>query len=204
MVTGDDNTTQLVLNMGVLVPLKNLLASTRQNIKKEACWAISNITAGTLEQIKMVYDQNIFPILTELVAKGDPKTRREACWALCNATSFYATSPELIKYFVSEGIIPALRSILEELDPKVLKVALDGIENILKAGEQEALRTENGMNPYAVIFEEERGADALWDLQSHDDNEVYLKAKHLVDCFFSEQDGELKVDLNASNQEFSF
>lgn len=55
IVTGDDLQTQTVLNSGVLEPLKILL--TRQDIKeairKEACWTLSNITAGNRGQIQV-------------------------------------------------------------------------------------------------------------------------------------------------------
>lgn len=39
------------------------------------------------------------------------------------------------------------------MDPKVVLVALNGLENILRLGEQDA-NVHNGINPYAVIIEE--------------------------------------------------
>ncbi|CAF4812528.1 unnamed protein product, partial [Rotaria socialis] len=46
IVTGDDHQTQAVLDAGVLPHLLALLNSTKESIKKEACWTLSNITAG--------------------------------------------------------------------------------------------------------------------------------------------------------------
>ena len=54
IVTGDDNQTQIVINCNALPYLLNLLTtSPKKSIKKEACWTISNITAGTKAQIQV-------------------------------------------------------------------------------------------------------------------------------------------------------
>jgi importin subunit alpha-2 len=54
IVTGDDTQTQVVLNCGVLPTLNHLLTNaTKDTIRKEACWAISNITAGNRDQIQV-------------------------------------------------------------------------------------------------------------------------------------------------------
>jgi importin subunit alpha-1 len=47
IVTGNDMQTQVIINCGVLSCLLQLLtANHKKSIKKEACWTISNITAG--------------------------------------------------------------------------------------------------------------------------------------------------------------
>ena len=52
IVTGDDLQTQVIINCGALPCLLNLLTTShKKSIKKEACWTISNITAGTKEQV---------------------------------------------------------------------------------------------------------------------------------------------------------
>ena len=44
---------QIIINSGALPCLLNLLTTShKKSIKKEACWTISNITAGTKEQIQ--------------------------------------------------------------------------------------------------------------------------------------------------------
>ncbi len=59
IVTGDDQQTQLVLDAGVLPHLLSLLQSPKESIKKEACWTLSNITAGIQSQIQ-VNQKNYF------------------------------------------------------------------------------------------------------------------------------------------------
>ncbi len=52
IVTGDDAQTQVVINCGALPCLHALLTTShKKSIKKEACWTVSNVTAGTKEQV---------------------------------------------------------------------------------------------------------------------------------------------------------
>ena len=53
IVTGDDIQTQVILNSSALPCLFQLLSSTKESIRKEACWTISNITAGNRNQIQV-------------------------------------------------------------------------------------------------------------------------------------------------------
>jgi len=53
IVTGDDVQTQVILNSQALPCLLHLLSSQKESIKKEACWTISNITAGNRQQIQV-------------------------------------------------------------------------------------------------------------------------------------------------------
>lgn len=53
IVTGDDVQTQIVLNCSVLQCLYHLLNLSLESIRKEACWTISNITAGNPQQIQV-------------------------------------------------------------------------------------------------------------------------------------------------------
>ena len=54
IVTGDDTQTQIVLNCSVMQCLVHLLTSPKESIRKEACWTISNITAGNRQQIQVL------------------------------------------------------------------------------------------------------------------------------------------------------
>lgn len=53
IVSGDDLQTQAILDCGLLPVLSTLLSSSKDTIRKEVCWAISNITAGTKSQIQV-------------------------------------------------------------------------------------------------------------------------------------------------------
>lgn len=46
------------------------------------------------------------------------------------------------------------------MDSKIVQVALNGLENILRLGEQEAKQCGSGINPYCSLIEEAYGKSA--------------------------------------------
>lgn len=195
IVTGDDVQTQVVINCGALAALLSLLSSTKDGIRKEACWTISNITAGNSTQIQSVVDANLIPPLIHLLQHGDFKTRKEACWAISNATSGGLQKPEQIRYLVNCGAIKPLCDLLACPDNKIIQVALDGLENILKVGDmdKEAGAGTDGaenINRYALFIEEVGGMEKIHDCQNNANEEIYMKAYNIIEKYFSDEDEE--------------
>lgn len=192
IVTGDDVQTQLIINCGSLPALLSLLSSTKDGIRKEACWTISNITAGNSVQIQSVIDANIIPPLIHLLTHGDFKTRKEACWAISNATSGGLQKPEQIRYLVESGAIRPLCDLLICPDNKIIQVALDGLENILKVGELDKAANEGSgeppVNRYALFIEDCGGMERIHACQENVNEEIYMKAYNIIEKYFSDED----------------
>lgn len=55
------------------------------------------------------------------------------------------------------GCIKPLCDLLTVMDSKIVQVALNGLENILRLGEQEANQSGTGINPYCSLIEEAYG-----------------------------------------------
>ncbi|CAG8588115.1 13098_t:CDS:2 [Racocetra fulgida] len=205
IVTGDDVQTQVIINCGALPALLSLLSSPKDGLRKEACWTISNITAGNCAQIQAVIDANIIPPLINILQHADLKTRKEACWAISNATSGGLNKPEQIKYLVSQGCIKPLCDLLTCMDNKIIQVALDGLENILKVGELEKV---NGVNQFSLFIEEAGGMEKIHNLQIHDNMEIYKKAYHIIDLYFAEDEEEedrtLAPEVDMTSNQFVF
>merc|ERR1712168_291553 len=195
IVTGDDTQTQVIINCGALPCLLQLLSASKESIRKEACWTISNITAGNRQQIQAVIDANIFPVLIEIQSK--------AAWAITNASS--GGTAEQIRFLVQQGCIPPLCDLLTVMDSKIVQVALNGLENILRLGDQE-VKENGGANPYAVIVEEVFGLDKIEFLQSHENMEIYQKAFDIIERYFGteEEDKEIAPATDATTNQFSF
>ncbi|VVA26270.1 PREDICTED: importin [Prunus dulcis] len=88
IVTGDDSQTQFVIDNQVLPRLHQLLTQNhKKSIKKEACWTISNITAGNKIQIQAVIEADIILPLVQLLQHAEFDIKKEAAWAISNATS---------------------------------------------------------------------------------------------------------------------
>lgn len=190
IVTGDDVQTQVCINAGCLPALLSLLSSNKDGIRKEACWTISNITAGNSSQIQAVIDANIIPPLIHLLSNGDLKTRKEACWAISNATSGGLQKPEQIRYLVGQGCIKPLCDLLACPDNKIIQVALDGLENILKVGDldKQAAGDADSINRYALFIEECGGMEKIHDCQTNANEEIYMKAYNIIEKYFSDED----------------
>lgn len=190
IVTGDDVQTQVIINCGALPALLSLLGSPKDGIRKEACWTISNITAGNSTQIQAVIDANIIPPLINLLSHGDFKTRKEACWAISNATSGGLQKPEQIRYLVQQGCIKPLCDLLGCMDNKIIQVALDGLENILKVGEMDKSPETDNLNRYAVYIEEAGGMERIHNCQNNANEEIYMKAYNIIEKYFSDEEEE--------------
>ena len=74
----------------------------------------------------------------------------------------------------------------------MLQVALNGLENILRLGEQE-VKTTGAANPYAVIIEEVFGLDKIEFLQSHENMEIYQKAFDIIERYFGTEEEDKEV-----------
>lgn len=200
IVTGDDVQTQVILNCSVLPCLLHLLSATKESIRKEACWTISNITAGNRQQIQAVIDANVFPVLIDILGKAEFKTRKEAAWAITNTSS--GGTADQIKYLVSQGCIPPLCDLLTVMDAKIVQVALSGLENILRFGDQDS--KETGVNPYAVQMEECYGLDKIEFLQSHENLDIYQKAFDIIEHYFGSEEDDSRIAPNVNPQQFEF
>ena len=184
----DDLQTQAVIDAGVLVPLKKLLDTGRGSVRKETCWIVSNITAGTPEQIRAILENDLFRSLVHILHTNEFKIAKEACWAICNATSVYDKDLAMINHMVKEcSCLVPLCNFLKEKDPKILRVCLVALKNILTAGVSLAEASEaqdTPENPFTLLVEEAGGLDVLFALQGHENLEISDLAHHVLSAFF--------------------
>jgi len=202
IVTGDDLQTQIIINVGALPCLAQLLSSPKKGIRKEACWTISNITAGNKSQIQSVIDANIIPILVDLLQNAEFDIKKEAAWAISNATS--GGSPEQIRYLVSQGCIKPLCDLLSAQDSRIISVALEGLENILKVGQTDRDHTQN--NLFATFIEEADGLDKIEKLQKHQNNDIYDRSLRILETYFGgeEEEEDTNITPEQGANTFSF
>jgi hypothetical protein len=62
----------------------------------------------------------------------------------------------LERYLVDQGCVPPLCDLLTVMDTKIIRVALNGLENILKIGDMDA-KQSGETNKYALLIEESYG-----------------------------------------------
>lgn len=133
--------TEVILECDAVPRLKQLITHSNREIQKEACWTLSNIAAGTVDQIQAVIDSGAIPPLVRLVSDSstDQEVRSEACWVVLNATS--CGSDLQIEVLVDEGCVSVLGVLLGE--PSMVMMALEGLERVLQVeeGREVARRT---------------------------------------------------------------
>ncbi|KAJ7417979.1 Importin subunit alpha-6 [Pitangus sulphuratus] len=201
---GPNDKIQAVIDSGVCRRLVELLMHNDYKVVSPALRAVGNIVTGDDIQTQAVIDANIFPILIEILQKAEFRTRKEAAWAITNATS--GGTPEQIRYLVALGCTKPLCDLLTVMDSKIVQVALNGLENILRLGEQESKQNGMGINPYCALIEEAYGLDKIEFLQRHENQEIYQKAFELIEHYFGveEEDSSIAPQVDESQQQFVF
>jgi hypothetical protein len=184
--------TEVILECEAVPRLKELVTHNNREIQKEACWTLSNIAAGTVDQIQAVIDSGAIPPLVKLVRdkKTDQEVRSEACWVVLNATS--CGSDSQIEILVDEGCVSVLGVLLSEAS--MVMMALEGLERVLQVEEsREMVRREQIENGEIEDDEESRTptlvSAALIDKarESHNSSAVTKRAEriwkqHFVSC----------------------
>mmetsp|Transcript_128589 Transcript_128589/g.236522 ORF Transcript_128589/g.236522 Transcript_128589/m.236522 type:complete len:551 (+) Transcript_128589:73-1725(+) len=192
IVTGDDTQTQAVLACGVLPLLLNLLSHQKKTIKKEACWAISNITAGNRDQIQDVLNNGLIPPVLHLLRTADFDIKKEAAWVISNATA--AGVPQQIEYLVGCECIKPLVDLLSLADVKIIGVALEALENILRCGQTQQQQMGLPENPIVALVEQADGLTKIEALQEDPNEEIYSKAMKILEGFFPLEDDNNFLD----------
>ncbi len=77
-------------------------------------------------------DAQLLPPLINLLSTAEFDIKKEAAWAVSNATS--GGSADQIRLLVQYGCIKPLCELLTVADARIVTVALEGLENILKVG----------------------------------------------------------------------
>lgn len=90
------------------------------------------------------------------------------------------------------------------MDNKIIQVALDGLENILKVGEiDKEAAGPGGVNKYAQYIEEAGGMVAIHNLQHHENLDIYKKCFYIMDseCFMIIRSSDIAAILPSTLQE---
>ena len=145
----------------------------------------------------------MIPPLIDLLQNAEFDIKKEAAWAISNATS--GGSAEQIRRLVEFGCIRPLCDLLDAKDARIITVALEGIENILRAGQDAAEKNGEGVSEYAQQVDVNGGLDKIEALQNHTQNEIYEKAMKIIQKYFGfdEEDASI-APAEQANGQFGF
>lgn len=175
-VSGNDMHTQAVIDAGFFTHADMLLNHPKKNVRKETCWVLSNIAAGTPDQIsQLLKNREELNSLINLAEHSEWDVRKEAVWTISNIATG-GTDQHVHALVELEGI-DALCSVLTVSDPKIIEVALDAIEHILKIGQKSG-------KAYDTFVDECDGLEAIENLQQHENEAIYEKSISLIEQYF--------------------
>ena len=118
--------------------------------------------------------------VAEMAISSEWEVRKESTWVVSNIATG-GTDKQVISV-IEAGAIDAVCSILNVNDTKMLLVALDAIECILKLGSK--------LNKDYISFVDEcDGLTMIETLQEHESDEVYQKAISLIETYFGAENG---------------
>jgi len=187
LTSGSERHTQAAIDGGALPALVPLLRSGRKAVRREACWAVSNVAAGTHAQIgALLATRGMLDAVIETMRGAEWHVRKEAAWVICNAAA--AGTPAHVCSLVAGGVTEPLCDILASDDERMLTVVLDAIAAILAV----EARFKADSNPAAAMcrfaeqFEEHGLIPRLEELQSHASTDVYNKAYAILTSYYAE------------------
>lgn len=157
--------------------LYKLLSAEKKVIRTEVCQVLSNIGAGSQQEVSFLLShQDIIGRLL-ILFEGDGATVRSQI-AILLGNIIMEGKPEIIfNFFCEIKIISLFLENLKSDDAKFLKVCLQSLFSILQLGE--SFKNQNG-NRFVSEIIAQNGDKVLEQLQLHKDKSVYDQVVRIV------------------------
>ncbi|ETO14482.1 karyopherin Cut15 [Reticulomyxa filosa] len=196
IVSGSDRQTAEVVAAGFYEVIEIGVDHRINNVKKEACWALSNVVAGTANQLNLFYSKAalvksvllskhffVVHILVYLehnnkvtlrnlflkvvnICKQGDVNVRKEA-GWCLSNAVYSSSFEQIGILTDAGFIEAMVDLLDIKNPEnVLVMAMEALMMCLVAYNRYFHRADSAFNPLAEKIEGLGGVDKLESIQA--------------------------------------
>ncbi len=194
MITNSDEATDAIIQGGFLdffrVIYYNYYGKRLPRIRKEICWVLSNVTAGTPEQVEYVINGDFLGMLVESLTKYELYVKKEACYAVKNMLFYCAHNHNYLQRLLDHNVLYGLQSLMDAVlnFPDMLVQILDSVKYALEAGEE--IRKQANENPVVREMIDSGFVDQIENLQdTHAQNESILdKAYKIIIDYFEGED----------------
>lgn len=184
---GEENQTQHFIDCNGIGVLFDIISSPSVDVAclRECLWAISNITAGSLDQMKYVFSRNEWTgALFNYAVHSNEKVKREGYWAICNSTKQLDTGH--INMLIDKGLLTLISNNLDtSLDEDLLVTSIETLSCILKCG---VSMDPRGVNKYQAHLETAGIVDKIEQLQLHPNRKVYESNSSFIETYFEVHD----------------
>ena len=163
-----------------------------ESVKKSMCWALSNVAAGTPEQVMALvqHDPRILPQVHKYLVEGVYEVRIESAWVFKNLI-IAAPAPVACQVVDELNLVPALCNFLATgaANAQLLEGIMQALERLLQVNTAR----------YAVLIEESDGLEAMEKLQQHSDRAVYEAASGVLERYFDHDKAMCDDDAGAGS-----
>lgn len=146
IMSGTNEQTEFVLSIGIddsnilsilmILYYQSYDLKKLSRIRKEICWIISNIAAGSIAQVDALFQKSVHKLLLDALSNSEISIKTEACYAISNIVQHLSTSMHHYQILVSNDLVSALGSYLKACSnvSHMQIVVLNTLRSILEAG----------------------------------------------------------------------
>lgn len=125
-------------------------------------------------------------VLTQM-SQAEWEVRKEAAWVVSNVAT--GGSGQHVHMLVELGVLKPLSDLLDAADVKVIEVALDALEAILKVWKT-GVPLAHGECDYMVLLQEADLHERLEKLQEHASEKIYRRAVDIIENYLGVEEEE--------------
>lgn len=141
------------------------------------------MAAGNAQQVAtLVGTKNVLAMVVTQMASGEWDVRKEAAWVVSNVAT--GGTGAHIGQLVECGAMRPLCDLLEVGDPRMVEIALDAIEAVLRAGEAAGL-------DFVTLLHEAEGPERLEKLQEHANERIYQRSVQIIERYLGVEEDEV-------------
>lgn len=158
------------------------LTTTSHHCRKETCWLLSNVAAGSPQQVaRLVETASVLSMVITQMASGEWDVKKEAAWVVSNVAT--GGTAAHVGRLVECGAVQPLCDLLEVGDVHVVEIALDALEAVLRTGQATGA-------DYVSVLHEAEGPERLERLQEHSNDRVYERSVRIIERYLGVEEEE--------------
>eukprot|EP00792_Barthelona_sp_PAP020_P005623 TRINITY_DN2733_c0_g2_i1.p1 TRINITY_DN2733_c0_g2~~TRINITY_DN2733_c0_g2_i1.p1 ORF type:complete len:547 (+),score=118.35 TRINITY_DN2733_c0_g2_i1:54-1694(+) len=162
---------------------KSLILEGTIKCQYSCTWVMSNYCLFSSKHVEAFIESGIANDIIQLLSCEVSDIRTESIWCICNA--IHSSSNEQVHWFVDNGVISPLVSLLLIQNSQVILLIVEAFKRILETSPD---YEDSGENLYKLFILKCNGYEYLIELTSHSDSGVRQASERLLAQYFFEND----------------
>ena len=169
----------------IVIFLEDFITHSNNNkILHDAFWALSNICCFPSEQITIIINSSIVPIMISKIKDADHFVGHEALYCLANliTSNDINIAINISQYDIIEVLLKSIEKYYQ--NPQSIQLIVESLGTLFEIGERIKKQTNN-QNVYINTCWNKGGKDLLEKLLNYQDNGVYKTVSNIIQNYFS-------------------